>query len=609
MQGDTPAASYTQAFDAYRQHDLHGTLLLLGPLLKADPGHADGWNLCGVIYTIERDFNSAIACFGRAVAAGAGAGTLVNLGFAHQKLEQYDLAGRAYKQALRQEPSLAIAWQKLGGLEEIEDRPERALDCYRRAAQLDPADLKSLGDGLFLRRHLADWSGDGGPTPDALLAAYASASRSDFPPLLLLALPEAGADAQKDAARKFAQSQWAAALASPPLAPAAAALEGRRLRIGYLSSDFRDHAVSYLALEAIAAHDRDSVEVFLYAHGQVAALDEWRQSAIAVAGHFVDLDALGDRAAAERIAADGIDVLVDLNGYTGNGRLGIVALRPAPVVASWLGYIGTLGEPRLADYVIGDAVATPAEIAGQFSESIASMPRCFQPGGKLESLSPPPSRTSQGLPEHGLVFCSFNQTFKLHPALWDDWCEILRQVPDSVLWLAPPRNEAGQRNLRAESERRGVDPARLIFATQQPRAAHLARLALADVALDTYPYNSGATASDALRAGVPLLAFPGDTFVGRMAASLLSVAGLPECIARDRHDYVALAIRMGTEASLRERTRQRLRENLPHSALFKPQVFAHDLERLYRAMHAQKLADAHGPVQLPTSGASARPGA
>src|SRR5690606_5536130 len=135
-------------------------------------------------------------------------------------------------------------------------------------------------------RHLADWSGNDGPTPDALLAAYASATRSDFPPLLLLALPEADADAQKDAAGKFARSQWATALASPPLAPAAAALEGRRLRIGYLSSDFRDHAVSYLALEAIAAHDRDSVEVFLYAHGQVAPLDEWRQSAIAAAEHF-----------------------------------------------------------------------------------------------------------------------------------------------------------------------------------------------------------------------------------------------------------------------------------------------------------------------------------
>jgi predicted O-linked N-acetylglucosamine transferase (SPINDLY family) len=608
MQDNTPAAIYAQAFDAYRQSDLQGALRLLGPLLQAHPGHADGWNLCGVIYTIERGFNAATACFARAIAAGAGAGTLVNLGFAHQKLEQREQAGRAYRQALRQDPSLAIAWQKLGGLEEIEGRPERALDCYRRAAQLDPTDLKSLGDALFLRRHLADWSGDVGPTPDALLAAYAGASRSDFPPLLLLALPEAAADSRKDAARKFAQSQWATALASPPLAPAATTLDGRRLRIGYLSSDFRDHPVSYLALETIAAHDRNSAEVFLYAHGQAAPLDEWRKMAIAAADHFVDLDALGDHAAAGRIAGDGIDVLVDLNGYTADARMGIVAQRPAPVIASWLGYIGTLGEPRLVDYVIGDAVATPMGIASQFSESLALMPHCFQPGGRLETLPPPPSRSSQGLPEQGLVFCSFNQTFKLHPALWDDWCEILRQVPGSVLWLAPPRDEAGQRNLRAESERRGVDPARLVFAAQQPRTEHMARLALADLALDTYPYNSGTTASDALRAGVPLLAFPGDTFVSRMAASLLSAAGMPECIARDRQDYVALAVRMGTEASLRDHARQRLRENLRHSALFKPQVFANDLERLYRAMHARKLAGTRGPVQLATDNASAGQG-
>lgn len=609
MQGDTPAAIYAQAFDAYQRSDLQGALRLLGPLLQSHPGHADGWNLCGVIYTIERGFSAAIACFARAIAAGAGAGTLVNLGFAHQKLEQHELAGRAYKQALRQDPSLAIAWQKLGGLEEIEGRPERALDCYRRAAQLDPADLKSLGDALFLRRHLADWSGETGPTPEALLEAYAGASRSDFPPLLFLALPEATPGSRKDAARKFAQSQWSTALASPPLASTATTREGGKLRIGYLSSDFRDHPVSYLALETIAAHDRNAVEIFLYAHGQAAALDEWRQSAIAAADHFIDLEALGDRAAAERIAHDGIDVLVDLNGYTADARMGIVARRPAPVVASWLGYIGTLGEPRLADFVIGDAIATPTGIAAQFSESLAWMPHCFQPGGELQPLPAPPSRASQGLPEHGLVFCSFNQTFKLHPALWDDWCGILRQVPGSVLWLAPPRNEAGQRNLRAETERRGVDPARLVFATQQPRAGHLSRLALADVALDTYPYNSGTTASDALRAGVPLLAFPGDTFVSRMAASLLSAAGLPECIASDREEYVALAIRMGTDASLRESTRQRLRENLPHSALFKPQAFARDLERLYRAMHAQKLAGTHGPVRLDAGGASAWPGA
>lgn len=522
---------------------------------------------------------------------------MANLGFAHQKLSQYELAAQAYKQAIKQDPSHAFAWQKLGGLLEIQKRSKEALDCYRRAVQLDPGDLKSLGDALFLRRHLADWARDAGPTPETLLSAYAAAQRSDFPPMLLLALPEASAVAQQQAARKFAHSQWAPALSHPPMAVDARRADDRPLRIGYLSSDFRSHAVSYLALETIAAHDRKAVEVFLYSYGPAAA-DEWRRAAIDAADTFVGLDHLDDHAAATRIFRDGIDVLVDLNGYTQSGRPGILALRPAPLIATWLGYIGTLGEPRLADYVIGDAIATPVEMASQFSEALALMPHCFQPNGKLEPPPPMPTRSSQGLPEQGVIFCSFNQTFKMHPALWDDWCEILRGVPSSILWLAPPREQVAMQNLRAEAQQRGVEPSRLVFAPHVPRASHLARLALADIALDTYPYNSGTTASDALRMGVPLVAFPGQTFVGRMAASLLFAAGVPECVAPNRQDYVALAIAMGNDASLQEKTRRRLQENLPRSTLFKPDLFARDLERLYAEMHAQKRAGMRGLIRL-----------
>lgn len=596
----TSSEMYAQAHAAFVQGRLQNALQLLDALVKAHPRHGDGWNLAGVIHNIGRDFDSAIACFKRAAAAGAGAGAMANLGFAHQKLLQYELAAQAYRQAIKQDPSHAFAWQKLGGLLEIQKRSKEALDCYRRAVQLDPGDLKSLGDALFLRRHLADWARDKGPAPEALLSAYAAAQRSDFPPMLLLALPEASAVAQQQAARKFAHSQWAPALSRPPMAVDARRADDRPLRIGYLSSDFRDHAVSYLALETIAAHDRETIEVFLYSYGPAAA-GEWRQAAIDAADHFVELDHLDDHAAADRIFRDGIDVLVDLNGYTQNGRPGILALRPAPAIATWLGYIGTLGEPRLADYVIGDAIATPLEMASQFSESLALMPHCFQPNGKLEPPSPKPTRSSQGLPEHGVIFCSFNQTFKMHPGLWDDWCEVLRGVPGSVLWLAPPREQVAMQNLRAEAQQRGVEPSRLVFAPHLPRASHLARLALADIALDTYPYNSGTTASDALRMGVPLVAFPGETFVGRMATSLLSAAGLPECIAQDRKGYVALAIDMGNQASLRQSIRQRLQDNLHQSTLFKPDLFVRDLERLYAAMHAQKLAGVRGPIRLADS--------
>lgn len=596
-----PAAMYAQAFQLHRQGRPQDALARLQVLLRQWPDHLDGRNLAGVICLQNRDYDAAIGHLQRAVDQGAGPGVLTNLGLAHQKLGHNELAARAYEDAVRREPRLAIGWQKLGGLKELLEQPAEALACYRRAMALDPTDLKSLGEALYLRRHLADWDPAQAPTPAALIDAFRSVPHSDLSPGLLLALPEADAAIQKHAGAKFARSQWRAALAAPPLAAQPTPVHDRPLRIGYLSTDFRNHAVSFLALEVIAAHDRSATEVFLYAYGPPTS-DAWRDAAIAAADHFVDVDALDDHEAAVRISRDRLDVLVDFNGYTLHARPGILAHRPAPAIAGWIGYIGTMGEARLADYVIGDAIATPLEMAPQFSESLALMPHCFQPNGKLTPAPPAPPRASEGLTEDAVVFCSFNQTHKLHPALWDDWCEILRSVPGSVLWLAPPRHEIGQRHLLAQAARRGIEPGRIVFADKRPREAHLARVALADIALDSWPYNSGTTASDALRMGVPLLCFPGETFVARMAASVLHCAGLAQCVVRDRAEYVALAVRLGNDAAQRSALRQRLREKLPETPLFRPDAFARDLERLFAAMHAQSLAGTRGPIVLAESG-------
>jgi predicted O-linked N-acetylglucosamine transferase (SPINDLY family) len=319
---------------------------------------------------------------------------------------------------------------------------------------------------------------------------------------------------------------------------------------------------------------------------------------MAAVDEFVDIDALDDRAAAQRIHDDGIDVLVDLTGYTGSGRLGINALRPAPVIATWIGYIGTLGEARLADYVIGDAVATPLATAAHFSEALALLPHGFQPNLALAPLAPAPTRAQAGLPGAGVVFCSFNQTYKLNPRVWDDWCSILRGVTGSVLWLPAPRDPAAEQNLRAQALARGVAPERLVFAPLLPLAAHQARLALADLALDTYPYNSGTTASDALRAGVPLLTFAGETFVGRMAASLLHHAGLAECVAADRAGFLELAVALGNDDEGRAALRERVGAAVAASRLFRPDLMAADLERLFAAMHANARAGRHAHIAL-----------
>lgn len=603
MPAATPEAIYAQALQAFRQGRRDEARRLLQALFARAPRHAGGWNLAGVVAQTGGDLRTAVDCFRRAVAAGGGAGMLVNLGFAQQKLGDDGAAMAAFRQATRAEPGLAIAWQKLAGLNEARGDTAHALTAYRRAVQADPDDLKSHTDGLYLRRHLADWdAGDDRLCPAALLAAFERAPRSDGSPLLLLSLPEASPGAQRAAAEKFARSQWGPWLQAPPLA-ATARNHGGRLRVGYLSADFCHHAVSFLMADVLAAHDRGRVEVFAYGYRSPPAGDAWRARIEAAVDHFADIDPLDDDGAAARIHADGIDVLVDLTGYTRGGRPGINARRPAPVIAHWIGYIGTLGEPRLADYIIADANALPPALEPHFSEAVARMPACYQPNGALEALPPAPSRSDAGLPADGVVFCSFNQAYKFNPAVWDDACAVLRGVPGSVLWLAQARYPATQDALRREAERRGVDADRLVFAPQLPREQHLARLALADLALDTYPYNSGTTASDALRVGVPVLSFPGENFVGRMATSLLLAMGLPECLAADRNGLVALATRLGQDATARESLRATLRARLAEGRLFDPAGFTRDLERLYARMHAQALGGQRASFTLPPAGA------
>jgi protein O-GlcNAc transferase len=586
-----------QAQVAFRAGQLPQALVLLDALLRDVPEHAAAWNLAGVVCHVQRQYTAAIRYFQRALELQPSPGVLVNLGFSLQKDGQPEAALRAYALAAQRDPRLALAWQKLAGLQEELGQREAALASYRQAVLLDPSDLKSLGDGLYLRRHLADWSAQESLSPAQLLSALAKAPRSDFSPGLLLSLPEASPAAHRAAGRLFARSQWGALLDGPALAPAAQPRPGR-LRVGYLSADFQGHAVAYLVTGVLAAHDRAALEVFAYGYRPAPPNDPARAAVVAAVDAFVDIDGLDDRAAAQRIRDDGIDVLVDLTGYTGSGRLGINALRPAPVIATWIGYIGTLGEPRLADYVIGDAVATPLATADHFSEALALLPHGYQPNLALRPPAPAPTRAEAGLPAQGVVFCSFNQTYKFNPAVWDDWCAILRGVPGSVLWLPAQRDALAERHLQAQARQRGVDAHRLVFAPQQPLEAHQARLALADLALDTYPYNSGTTASDALRAGVPLLTFAGETFVGRMATSLLHHAGLPECVAVDRAALVALAIALGRDDARRAALRQRVREAVPASRLFRPDLMARDLERLYAAMHANALAGRRDNIVL-----------
>ncbi len=289
------------------------------------------------------------------------------------------------------------------------------------------------------------------------------------------------------------------------------------------------------------------------------------------------------------IATDGIDILVDLKGFTRDTRLEIPAQRPAPLIVSWLGYPGSLGHARLADYIIGDAVVTPLTHAAHFSETLALMPYCYQPNDRGRQIGTTPSRAQAGLPDAGFVFCSFNQNFKFNPQSFDVWCRLLLAVPGSVLWLLPT-SEVAMANLKREAVARGVNGERLIFTTMLPLSEHLARLQLADLALDTFPYNSHTTGSDALWAGVPMVTRCGDTFASRVAASLLTAAGVPELVTHSWDEYFALAKSLAWDPQRLLGLREKLVRGRLEVPLFDTVRFTRDLERMYRNMWAQQRA-------------------
>jgi len=338
----------------------------------------------------------------------------------------------------------------------------------------------------------------------------------------------------------------------------------------------------HLASGLFARHDRSAVEVFAYSFGEDDG-SAYRRRAVQGVEHFKDVRSLAPREIATRIREDAIQVLVDLKGFTYLARPDILALRPAPVQASWLGYPGTMGS-GLVDYLITDRIVTPPGSERDYGERLALLPGSYQVNDLDDAIAPHrPSRTECGLPEAGLVLCCFNVLYKVDPSIFDVWMRILQSLPGAVLWLLA-KPEIAESNLRREAAARGVDPARLVFARFAPRGEHLARLSIADLFLDTRLVNAHTGASDALRAGVPLLTCAGDSFPSRVAASLVHAAGIGELAVDSLQDYEALAIALGGDRARLGALKRRLQSGLGSCTLFDTTRTARNLERAYALM-------------------------
>jgi protein O-GlcNAc transferase len=357
---------------------------------------------------------------------------------------------------------------------------------------------------------------------------------------------------------------------------------GGRIKIGYLSEDYREHATAYLMAELFEKHDRARFEITAYSYGPDDN-SPMRSRLMKAFDSFVDVRSFTDREAAQKIHDDGIDILIDLKGLTGESRYDIAAYRPAPVQVNFLGYPGTMGASFI-DYIIADRFIIPEDQEKYYSEKVVCLPDCYQPNDTHRVIAETtPTRKECGLPEQAFVFCCFNISYKIKPQTFDIWMRLLQKLPGSVLWLFEA-NQSVNANLKQEAARRGIDPERLIFAPRARLPEHLARHRRADLFLDTLPINAHTTTSDALWAGLPVLTCAGNTFAGRVAGSLLKAAHLPELIVMSSAEYETLALQLAQQPEKLAAIRRKLEQTRLQMPLFDIEMFTRNLEKSYQTM-------------------------
>jgi predicted O-linked N-acetylglucosamine transferase (SPINDLY family) len=551
------------------------------------PDFAEAHNNLGFLSHDQGKLDEAVACYRRALELKPDhAEGHVNLGVALSDAGKLDEAIACYRRALELKPDLAEAYNNLGGVYKEQGKLHEAVACHRRAVELKPDYPASLSSLVYGLQHLCCW-----PELEILSRRVIEIVDRDaegemaspVSPFFFLALPATTAKQQLRCARRWME-RLPKTISGAGYSPARHRPSGpkSKIAIGYLSADFHAHATAYLIAELFEKHDRRRFEIFGYSYGADDGGPMRRRLAKAF-DRFWDLKDASFVESGRCIAADGVDVLVDLKGYTKDARTEILSLRPAPIQVNYLGYPGTMGAPFI-DYILVDEFVVPWDHQPFFTEKVVYLPGCYQVNDGRREISPhTPSRAECGLPEKGFVFCSFNNSYKITPEMFDAWMGLLEAVPGSVLWLLEG-NGFAPAHLRREAEARGVAAQRLVFAPRCPLPEHLARHRLAELFLDTFPVNAHTTASDALWAGCPVLTLAGETFVSRVAGSLLHAMGLPELVARSLEDYRATALRLAKDADLLAHLRTRLEANRKTSPLFDAGQFARNLEKAYATM-------------------------
>lgn len=607
---------FTPVFGALEANDLMQAESLLKGILRSAPNNADALHLMGVVYGMQGRPNVALAFFQQClVVAPQNAMLRFNLAKALSALQRDAEAIEHHQQAVSLDPNNPDAWINFGRSLDNLRRREEALACYEeavllkpdsvegwfnkgkifgelkryeealhsyiRAYQLRPTEPFLLGIILHYKMLICDWL-----ELDVLYEQVLHDLRNGqkvVEPFGFQGISDSESDLLL-AAKIFANERY-------PLAKEATKspirARSEKIRIAYLCGEFRDQATSVLMTGIYEAHDPEKFEIFALDNG-------WNDGGVLrsrmekVFKEIIDISKMPDLSVAQLIKSLNIDILVNLNGYFGEARSNVFAQHAAPIQVNFLGFPGTLGAPYM-DYLIADEMVIPPASREHYVEKIAYMPHCYQANDAKRIISDRQfSRSELGLPEQGFVFCCFNNNYKITPQTYNSWMRVLSAVEGSVLWLIED-NPLAANNLKAEAEKRGVSPERIIFASRLPLPEHLARHRNADLFLDTLPYNAHTTASDALWAGLPVLTCIGKTFPGRVAASLLSALEVSELTANSVEEYEQLAIELANNPTRLQNIKNKLLANRLEKPLFNTQMFTKDLEVLYGQMYQRYL--------------------
>lgn len=576
LKPDYADAHFSRAATLWRMAKHEAAVTAFDQVIRLKPSHADAHYNRGLSLSILGRDQDAIAAFSVAAHLNPNDPDIFNdRGNSYSNLKQFDAALADYEKAIALKPDFAAAHHNRGKVLNDLKRHDEALASYDAAIRLDPKMPFIYGSRLRVKMTVADWRSL--DTDIADVKRRIEAGEKAVLPFALLTMKDSPALQFKGAS---IWAKWRAVKSN--LGPIARRDGGKRIRIGYFSADYYRHAMMALMAGLFEQHDRDAFEWIGFSLGQDTE-DDVRKRVSAAFDQFIDVRGKSDMSIAALARFMNVDIAVDLNGDTQNARTGIFAHRAAPIQVNYLGYPGTMGADYM-DYVIGDAIVTPAHLRPDFAEKIVTMPHSYQVNDRQRQIADKRfSRAELGLPEDGFVFCCFNNTFKILPETFDIWMHILKRVPGSVAWLFEDSATASA-NLRREAARRGIDENRLIFAKRMLPEDHLARHRAADLLLDTLPYNAHTTASDALWVGLPVLTRMGQSMAGRVAASLLTAVGLPELITTTAQEYEDLAVTLATDPTRLQQIKDKLARNRLTTPLFDTTLFARDIERAYKLM-------------------------